>query len=76
MEITLSKGDLAGLLDLTKKAQETPAILLVGKYDISREAWTRVREKWKELGAKYGFEPTSVKGIDPDTGEVQLKEGS
>ena len=72
MTIVLSKEDLAGLLELTKKAQETPVILLGGVADISKMAWDQVREKWKELGVEYGFEPASVKGIDPKTGEVTV----
>ena len=76
MAIILAKEDLEGLLELTRTAQNTPVILLGGVVDVSREAWNRVREKWKELGAEYGFVPESVKGIDPETGEVQLKEAS
>lgn len=75
MSIFLSKEELKKLLDLTHEAETTPVIALSledglrGK-DWSAQAWDRVRDNWKELGKKYGFEPSQVKGIDSSTREV------
>ena len=75
MAILLEKADLDKLVELTKEAQQTPVIAmsmadgLAGR-DWATLAWDRVRGKWAELGKKYGFDPTRVKGINSDTGEV------
>lgn len=70
--IVLSQKDRKELVRLTDRAKTTPMILLFGKYDISRDARDRVRDKWIELGTKYGFVPASVRGVNRVTGEVML----
>lgn len=75
--IKLSSQDLKELLELTRKAETTPVIALSLKdglegRDWSALAWDKVRDKWHELGRKYGFDPTQVKGIDTKTGEVLI----
>lgn len=76
MNIILEPSDLEELLDLNDKATNTPVIALSVKdglegRDFASTAWKRVREKWEELGRKYGFNPESVRGIDRQTGEVR-----
>lgn len=73
MTIVLSEEDRVELVDLYQKAQTTPAILLFGKYDLSKEAWDAVRDKMDELGGKYGFDPRTCP-INQETGEVQSLE--
>ena len=76
--IKLSGEDLFELIELTKKAEVTPVIVPWGldplrDKDLATEAWDKVREKWQELGKKYGFDPLEVKGILTVTGEVVLR---
>jgi hypothetical protein len=66
----LEKEDLKRLIDLTTKAENTPAIYC--GYDWSKKAWGDVRRYWEELGKKYKFNPAQIKGIKQDTGEVLL----
>lgn len=75
MKIILSTQDLVELLSLTKRAETIPVIALsledgLEGRDFSSQAWNSVRDKWLELGKKYGFEPSQVKGISTETGEV------
>ncbi len=75
MLIKLDKQELEELMRLTHEARNTPVIALslaagLRGEDFSSQAWQRVRNKWEELGKKYGFEPTRAKGIDSVTGEV------
>ena len=75
--IKITREELDKLLNLTKVAQTTPVIgfsvrqMLSGE-DLSRQAWYRVKAKWRELGKKYGFNPQEVRGINATTGEVLL----
>jgi len=75
----LEKEDLQELVNLTNEAKTTPVLAmsvrqgLEGK-DWASQAWERVRDKWDELGKKYGFTPTAVQGIDMETGEVLYEE--
>lgn len=75
MAIIIPKDELQELLDLTNKAQNTPVIAmslrdgLEGR-DFATQAWDKVRAKWGELGKRYGFDPTKVRGLDSNTGEV------
>lgn len=75
MALFIPKDELQGLIDLTHKAEQTPVIAMsladgLSGRDFSAQAWENVRAKWQELGRKYGFNPTQVRGIDPNTGEV------
>lgn len=73
--IKLSPEDLEELLKVTREAEKTPVIAmslsdgLEGR-DFATQAWDKVRDKWEELGKKYGFSPHRVKGINKDTREV------
>lgn len=74
MTIVLSEEDRKELVELYRKAQTTPVIALstedmMAGRTWSAMAWDKVRERMKELGKKYGYDPTSP--IDPETGEVQ-----
>jgi len=74
----LEKADLDELIRLTAKARETPAITFsvepgLEVRDWASQAWDKVRDKWDELGRKYGFNPKEVRQIDPETGEVLFK---
>lgn len=74
-KIFLSEEDRKELVELYKRAQHTPVIgfscqqMLEGK-DLASLSWTDVRNKMAELGKKYGFDPTKMKGIASETGEV------
>jgi len=75
MAIIIPKDELQELIDLTHRAEQTPVIALsladgLSGRDFSAQAWENVRARWHELGRKYGFDPTQVRGIDTDTGEV------
>ena len=75
MEIRLEPSDLKELLELTRSARRTPVIAMSLKdglegRDFAAHAWDRVRAKWYELGKKYNFDPTCVRGIKADTGIV------
>jgi len=75
MTIKLTQEELKELLNLHDQAYHTPVIAmsvrdgLEGR-DFATQAWDRVRSKWEELGRKYKFHPSQVKGIDKQTGEV------
>ena len=76
MAIMLNKKDLQELLKLTNEAQNTPVVCMsvaqgLRGEDWASQVWERVREKWHELGKKYGFDPTTIKGVDTETGEVK-----
>ena len=73
--IVLTPEDLDELVKLTTEAKNTPVIALslrdgLEGRDFATQAWNRVRDKWGELGKKYGFIPTRVRGIDTKTGQV------
>lgn len=75
MAIFIPQDELKELMDLIAKAQQTPVIAMSVRdgmegRDFATQAWDKVREKWRELGRKYGFNPEAVRGIDKDTGEV------
>jgi len=75
MTIILEQDDLKELLRLNDEASNTPVIALsladgLAGRDFASLAWNRVRDKWEEFGKKYDFDPTKVKGIKRDTGEV------
>lgn len=68
----LSTEDMENLNKLYADAQNTPVILLGGVTDISALAWKQVANKMDELGEKYGFNPRTMKGINRETGEVDV----
>ena len=75
--IQLTEEELKHLIELTKKAENTPVIAMsleagMKGRDWATLAWNDVRDYWHELGRKYDFDPTKVKGIDSKTGEVLL----
>lgn len=73
--IKLAPEDLEELIRVTREAEKTPVIAmslsdgLEGR-DFATRAWNKVRDKWEELGKKYGFCPGRVKGINTRTGAV------
>ena len=70
--ITISDEEREELVELYKTAQNTPHMRL--GFDMpfwSTQAWNRVREKMKDLGDKYGYDPEKNM-IDPNTGEVKI----
>ena len=80
MSITLQPDDLQRLLHLTDEAKRTPVIALsmrdgLAGRDFASLAWDRVREYWKELGEKYGFNPEEVEGVHRMTGTIILDTG-
>lgn len=77
MAIKLQPEELKKLIDLTKEAETTPVIAMSMRdgmegRDLATLAWDRVRDYWRELGAKYGFDSQNVRGISAETGEVIL----
>ncbi|MFB0559611.1 MAG: hypothetical protein ACETWM_00065 [Candidatus Lokiarchaeia archaeon] len=40
--------------------------------DLASRAWERVKKFMDKLGSKYGFDPTQMRGISKETGEVIL----
>ena len=69
--IKISEEEITELADLSRTAQTTPAII-IGQS--ATRAWEKVTAKFDELGKKYGFDPSKIKGIDAKTGEVYLYE--
>ena len=70
--IKISDEEREELVELYKTAQNTPHMRL--GFDMpfwSTQAWNRVREKMKDLGDKYGYDPEKNM-IDPNTGEVKI----
>ena len=51
----ISEVDLNKLLELYKKAQNTP-VMLVGSVDLSQEAWNEAGIFQQELGKKYDYD--------------------
>ncbi len=71
MEIKLSEEDRKELVKLYEEAEHTPIIVVGGVgEDLASLAWDRVRDKFDELGKKYGFNPTGIKGINKETGKL------
>ena len=70
--ITISDEEREELVELYKTAHTTPHTRL--GFDMpfwSTQEWLRVREKMKDLGDKYGYDPEKNM-IDPITGEVNI----
>lgn len=70
-KIVLSDEDREALIKLYHEAQTTPVIYTgpPGSGSWADNAWDRVRDKMKELGEKYGYDPQKLK-INQKTGEV------
>ena len=77
MIVKITEEEIKELVELTRTAETTPVIALSLKdglegRDWSTQAWNRVRDKWNELGKKYGFNPSDIRGIKSDTGEILI----
>lgn len=75
--IKLSEKDRQELVKLYTEAERTPMIAMsvqagIAGRDWATQAWNRVRAKMDELGQKYGFDPSEMRGINKKTGEVHL----
>lgn len=76
-KIKLQEAEIKKLKELTETARTTPVIALSTKdalsgKDWSTLAWNEVRDYWKELGKKYGFNPEDVQ-IDLNTREIKKR---
>jgi len=77
MKIKLSEEDRKELVELYEEAEKTPMIAMsladgIAGRDWATQAWNEVKAKMDELGKKYGFDPSQMKGINKKTGEIGL----
>ena len=71
-----TEEEVAELMELKKKAETTPAILLFGKHDLSGDAWRRVRERCHEMAMAHGLpEIPGFYGLNEEHEFVTAEEG-
>lgn len=76
MEVFIKGEELKLLNELATEAKKTGVNLRTSccepESEPNMQAWDRLQEFMDELGRRYNFDPSVVKGINEETGQVLL----